>query len=177
MLSATLAVPEAVAAQNAITAVQVAAAMSSVGLNTSAKQIVLLSDVVASTSDPSLKVESMEQWGDHGMKARLSCVKSDECLPFFVAIRGSQAQAATPSVADRASSTVVRPKSDSNSFLVRTGSRETLLLEGGHVHIQLSVICLENGSLGQIIRVASLDHRQTYTAEVSANKMLRGRLQ
>jgi Chaperone for flagella basal body P-ring formation len=177
ILLLAMATPAAVMAQSAITAGQVAAAMSSAGLNTSAKQIVLLTDVVATTSTPALKVESMEQWGDRGMKARLSCAQPEECLPFFVAIRGSQAQAVPPYVADHSSAAILRAKSDSNSFVVRAGSRETLMLDGGHVHIQLSVVCLENGAVGQTIRVASLDHKQTYTAEVSSNKLLRGRLQ
>jgi hypothetical protein len=178
ILPLALAIPvAAMAAQNAITTEQVAAAMSSAGLNTSAKQVVLLTDVVASTNAPTLKVESMEHWGDRGMKVRLSCAKPEECLPFFVAIRGSQAQAAPPYVADHSSAAILRAKSDSNSFVVRAGSRETLLLEGGHVHIQLPVVCLENGSVGQTIRVTTLDRKQTYTAQVSGNSMLRGRLQ
>jgi hypothetical protein len=167
----------AMAAQAAITTEQVAAAMSSAGLNTSAKQVVLLTDIVASTNAPALKVESMEQWGDRGMKVRLSCAKPEECLPFFVAIRGSQAQTALPNFADHSSAAILRAKSDSNSFVVRAGSRETLLLEGAHIHIQLSVVCLENGSVGQSIRVASLDRKQTYTAQVGGDSILRGRLQ
>jgi hypothetical protein len=167
----------AMGSQNAITTEQVAAAMSNAGLNTSAKQVVLLSDVVASTNAPTLRVESMEHWGDRGMKVRLSCAKPEECLPFFVAIRGSQAQATPPLVADHSSAAILRAKSDSNSFSVRAGSRETLLLEGGHVHIQLPVVCLESGSLGQTILVTSLDHKQTYRAEVSGNSILRGKLQ
>jgi hypothetical protein len=119
----------------------------------------------------------MEQWGDRGMKVRLSCAKPEECLPFFVAIRGSQAQAVPPDVADHSSAAILRVKSDSNSFVMHAGSRETLLLDGDHVHIQLVVVCLENGAVGQNIRVASLDHKQTYTVEVSGNKLLRGRLQ
>jgi hypothetical protein len=167
----------AMGSQNAITTEQVAAAMSNAGLNTSAKQVVLLTDVVASTNAPTLKVESMEHWGDRGMKVRLSCVKPEECLPFFVAIRGGQAQAVPPDVAIRSSAAILRAESDSNSFVVRVGSRETLLLDGSHIHIQLVVVCLENGAIGQNIRVASLDHKQTYMAEVIGNKVLRGRLQ
>ena len=43
--------------------------------------------------------------------------------------------------------------------------------------IQLPVICLENGAVGQTILAASLDHKQTYRAEVSDNSVLKGRLQ
>jgi hypothetical protein len=167
----------AVATENAITAEQVALALSSAGLNTSAKQVVLLTDVVASTNAPALKIESMAQWSDREIKVRLSCVKPGECLPFFVAIRGSQTQVVLPTVAERSSSAILRAKSDPSSFVVRSGSRGTLLLEGGHVHIQISVVCLANGAVGQTIPVTSLDHKQTYMAEVSGNQVLRGKLQ
>jgi hypothetical protein len=177
LLSFTLALPTAAGAQSAITAGQIAAAMSDAGLNTSAKQVVLLTNVVSSSSAPKLRVESMEQWGDHKMKVRLSCAKSEECLPFFVAIRGSQAQVASPDIADHPSAAISRVKPDSNSFAVHAGSRETLVLEGAHVHIQLPVVCLENGAVGQTILAASLDHKQTYRAEVTENSVLRGRLQ
>ena len=177
MLSATLGLPLAATAQRAITAEQVAAAMSEAGLNTSAKQVALLTNVVASTSAPVLRVESMEQWGDHEMKVRLSCAKPEECLPFFVAIRGSQVHPIPQYVPDHSLAAISKAKPESDSFVVRTGSRQTLLLEGGHVHIQMAVFCLENGAVGQTILVASLDRRQTYRAEVSDNGVLRGRLQ
>jgi hypothetical protein len=164
------------AAGNAITAGQVAAAITSAGMTTSADQVVLLTSVVATSSAPVLKVESLEQWGDGEIKVRLSCARPEECLPFFVAVRGSQAQATPPNVAGHSSPAMLRAKSDSNFFAVRAGSRGVLLLEGGHVHIQLPVICLENGEIGQKVRVTSLDHRQSYTAEVGGDKVLRGSL-
>ena len=124
----------------------------------------LLADVVATNSAPKLKVESMERWGDHRMKFRLDCVKSEECLPFFVAVRWSQAEATPPVFADHSSTAISLAKPGSNSFIMRAGSPAILLLDGDHIHIQLPVVCLENGALGQTIRVASPDHRQTYTA-------------
>ena len=67
-------------------------------------------------------------------------------------------------------------KAVSNSFVVRAGSPAVLLLDSDHVHIRLSVICLENGSTGQKIRVESKDPRQTYVAEVIDGGILRGSL-
>jgi flagella basal body P-ring formation protein FlgA len=50
------------------------------------------------------------------------------------------------------------------------------LLDGGHVHIRLSVVCLENGDPGQRIRVESKDPHQTFIAEVVDGGVLRGSL-
>ena len=167
----------AASAQNAIATEQIAAALSSAGMNATPDQVVLLSRVVATTSAPKLKVESAELWSDHRIKVRLSCVKQEECLPFFVAVRGGQSQAALPVIADSSSAAILQAKPDSNAPVMRVGRHATLLLEGGHIHIQLTVICLQNGAIGQTIRVASLDRKQTYVAQVDGNSTLRGRLQ
>jgi flagella basal body P-ring formation protein FlgA len=44
------------------------------------------------------------------------------------------------------------------------------------VHIRIAVVCLENGAPGQTIRVSSKDRRQTYTAKVIDEAVLRASL-
>jgi hypothetical protein len=175
--SAAMALPAmAASGRVSITAEQVAAAINKAGMNISAGQVVLLTDVVATGSAPQLKVESMEPWGDHRMKFRLNCVKSEECLPFFVAVQWSQEEATPPGFADHSSTAISLAKPGSSSYAVRVGSPAILLIEGDHIHIQLPVVCLQNGAIGQTIRVTSPDHRQTYTAEVGGDAVLRGKL-
>jgi hypothetical protein len=177
ILTAAMTLPAGAASRRvSITAEQVAQAINGTGMKVSADQVVLLSDVVATSSAPRLKVESMQRWGDRQMKFRLDCVKAEECLPFFVAVRWSQAQPIPPVFADTSSTAMNPAESGSNSFIVRTGSTAVLLLEGDHIHIQLPVVCLENGAIGQTIRVASPDHRQNYRAEVGHDAVLRGKL-
>lgn len=168
-----------------ITTAQIADAISNAGMKVSADQITLLTDVLAKTSTPTLRVQSMERWDDHRLRVRLDCANADECVPFFVAVRFSQppaAASATPASAATAlyntpalpaGSTVPR---SANAVAVKAGSMATLLLEGGHVHIQLVVVCLENGTPGQTIRVVSQDRRHNYMAEVIDGTTLKGRL-
>jgi len=173
----TLGVPLfAAAGSHSITTQQIAAAVNGAGLKISAEQVVLLTDVVATTSAPALQVESMEQWGERRMKVRIGCVNSGECLPFFVAVDWGSKDAGGPADADRLPANVLRPNAGPKSIVVRAGSPATLLLDGEHIHIKLSVICLENGTSGQTIRVSSMDHRLTYTAQVGEGAILRGRL-
>jgi hypothetical protein len=172
IVAIALGLPAAMAsAQHAITPQQIAAALDSAGMSTTPEQVVLLSDVVSTTSSPALKFESAELWSDRRIKVRLSCVKSDECLPFFVAVQGSQAQPTTPDA-----SSVATTQAKPNSPLMQAGGHATLLLEGDHIHIKLPVVCLENGAIGQTIRVASLDRKLTYLAQVDADRTLRGKL-
>jgi hypothetical protein len=161
-------------AQHAITPQQIATALDSAGMSTTPEQVVLLTDVVATTTAPALKFESAELWGDRRIKVRLSCVRQEECLPFFVAVQGSRAQ---PATSDATSTSTIQAKPSSNPPAIRAGGHATLLLEGDHIHIRLSVVCLESGAIGQTIRVTSLDRKLTYIAQVDGDRTLRGKLQ
>jgi hypothetical protein len=161
-----------------ITAEQVATAISGTGMNVSPDQVTLLTDVVARSSAPRLGVESIEPWGNHRMKVRMDCVNHEQCLPFYVSIR-LKAEAATNaggSQADQGSTEASLPDRDPKAFQVRAGSKATLLIDSGHVHIRLVVVCLENGAAGQKIRVECKDPHQTYIAQVMDGGVLRGSL-
>ena len=80
---------------------------------------------------------------------------------------------------DRPAPPVTPSGSRSSSYtppVLRAGSTATLLLEGNHIHIRLSVICLDGGSPGQTIRVTDPDRREVYTAQVIDGVTLEGRL-
>jgi Chaperone for flagella basal body P-ring formation len=157
----------------AISTGQIAAAVSSSGVPILPEQVTLFTSVVASVAHPDLEVQSIQREGQQGIVARIGCANSGQCLPFLVSLRvpgGEDTQIALnhppPPV------TTYRPA----RFAVRQGSHTALYLDGTHVHISLSVICLENGSPGQIIRATSLDRHQTFTAQVASDGTLRGRL-
>ncbi|MBB6145021.1 hypothetical protein HNQ77_002977 [Silvibacterium bohemicum] len=186
VLSAALTLPAGAAAgREVITAEQVAATMTNAGMQVSAKQVELLTDVVATTATPTLKIRSMEPWGDHRMMVRLDCARSEECVPFFVAVRFNPIGQAQPVSSDSAhllpAAATVPMTAPARSIAtaapaVRAGSIVTLLLDGPRVHIKLPVVSLENGTIGQTIRVATKDHRLTYVAEVVDGTLLRGSL-
>jgi hypothetical protein len=163
---------------SAITPAQIAAAINAAGMQISVDQVMLLTDVVATAASPRLKVESIEPWGDGRMRVRVECAASEQCLPFYVAIRVGQDISSRQGIAalGPSSSGASGAGIDSKSFVVRAGAPATLLLDGAHVHIRIAVICLENGAPGQTIRVSSKDHRQTYTAKVIDEAVLRASL-
>ena len=176
-LSAAAALPAAGAApgHEAITTQQIANAMTGVGMQVSAAQVQLLSDVVSTVSTPRLRVQSMQRWGDDRMKVRMNCENAEECLPFFVAVRWSQPDA-TESAPTELVASILPIKPGPRNFVVRSGTLATLLLDSARVHIRVSVVCLENGAPGQVIRVSSKDHKQFYNAQVVDGGLLKGRL-
>jgi hypothetical protein len=178
-LFATLSLPaKAASGREAITAAQIAAAIGVAGMQVSAEQVTLLSDVVAKTDAPALRVESMGPWQGNLTRVRLDCVVSDECLPFVVTVRRSPKNDSggefVPS--DRQPSRQSSIETPKSKVVVRLGSPAILLLDGGHVHIQLAVVCLENGAAGQTIRVSGKSQPRIYLAEVGSDGVLRGRL-
>jgi hypothetical protein len=170
VLAAAMALPAAAADRTAISTAQIAGAIRAAGLNITAPDVTLLAEVFASTGTPSLRVESMEHWGDHKMMVRLGCASGDECLPFVVSVRLSDENAAhVPANLSSAANSHLKP-------VLRAGSPAILLLDGNHVHVEISVVCLENGAAGQTIHVTTRDRQQSYTAEVVDGTTLRGKL-
>ena len=168
---AMVALPAAFAAGHVpIATTQIAAAISSAGMPVLPQQVTLLTEVRAATSVPALKVDSMERQGDSRVLVRLSCTDTEQCLPFFVAVRGDANTVQQPDT------TTPKSKSSNEAIVMRSGSPATLFLEGHRIHIRLTVVCIESGAVGQTIRVASKDHKMTYQAEVVDGTTLKGRL-
>jgi hypothetical protein len=156
-----------------ISTAQIAATMDRMGIEIAPSQVTLLTEVVATTTAPRLRVRSIEPWGDQQMRARLECDSADECLPFFVGLRVNGAQqAADAAPAPAAPVTAGSPR----TFAMKNGDEAILRLDSERVHIRLSVICLENGTLGQTIRVTTKDRKMTYHAQVIDGTTLQGRL-
>jgi hypothetical protein len=86
-----------------------------------------------------------------------------------------EARVALPAVRATTAHAADRPVSGSHATL-EAGSRATLLIEGERLHIRVPVICLESGDRGSSIRVAGLDRKQTYLAEVVDGTVLKGTL-
>jgi len=162
----------------AISTKEIAATVSRMGMQVLPEQVTLLTDVVATKVSPALKVRSIERWSNERVMARLECENREECLPFFVGLRVGQGGPSASSGTSVQGSQLFSsgPVGTSKAFVVRSGSPATLMLDSDRVHIRLSVICLENGAPGQMIRVTGKDHRLVFTAQVIDGSLLKGRL-
>jgi|SRR5580698_1329788 hypothetical protein len=157
----------------AITTERIAQAVSSNGVQVSPDQVSLFTGVVASVANPELKVQSIDRAGSRGVIARITCADSQQCLPFLVTLHVKDGDIAGAAVArSTPAGSIFKPV----AFAVRQGATTALFLDGAHVHISLSVICLENGAPGQTIRATSTDRHQVFTVQVAGDGTLRGRL-
>ena len=153
---------------------RVAEAMTAVGMPVSAAQLSMISDAVASTPAPQLRVQSMQRWPGDRVVVRMECASQEQCLPFFVSVRMSNTAADQIGMVNAAISSQ-RPTSPP-PMAVLSGSPATLYVEGDHIHIRVNVICLQSGSIGQTIHAQSPDRQKTYVAEVAGKGVLKGRL-
>ncbi len=166
------------ASQAAIEKSTVAAAMCDAGIDVSMDRIIFLTGAIGQIKDPRLRVETAERWGEDKIRVRMACVEAQQCIPFFVAAQWDQkdalpvlSQATAPYV-----STMAVVAASARPDVVHVSSPAMLELDGRHIHIWTSVICLEEGAIGQTIHATSKDGRQAYRAEVVGPGELRGAL-
>jgi hypothetical protein len=166
----------------ALTAAQVALAVSASGMQTTAEHVSLLTRVVATEPEPVLDVLSVETLGkgplaeqsDVSLRVKLACHIQGKCLPFYAIVSSPPStprSAIMPKGSPALSSTVWYAHSE---ITMRAGTHATLIMDDQRSHIQVAVVSLENGIVGHRIHVASPDHKQTYVGEVVNARLLRG---
>jgi hypothetical protein len=164
----------------AITADQVARAVSAGGIEVAAEQVSLPANVVSTEPNPVLDVLSVEPLSDRWFGGRsgahswvkLACRTPGECLPFYAVVsRPTESPGRAPSNS-RTSLAALKLKPNAE-ISMRAGAHAMLVMDDGRAHIKIAVVTLENGVVGHRIRVATPDHKQVYVAEVVNESLLR----
>lgn len=171
----------ALAERFVLTAATISSAFSGNGVSISEQQVTLPTEIVAAVVDPVLAVSSMERGRGHVTRVRMSCRNAGECLPFYVSVRSEDMpvteinrQPSQKALMQRLEAQIA--SKIGSPVVMHAGSHAVLLIDDDHLHMRLPVVCLENGALGAVIRVASGDHKQMYRAEVLDGNSLKGRL-
>jgi len=161
--------------QFAVTTTEIAQALNKAGVEVSPDHVSLLSEVLSTTPEPLLKVRSIEKSANLQLVARMECQNSQECVPFLVGVKQEPEQSsALLSAANLRPAVAAYPAM--STFVLRTGVTATLQLDGEHIHITIPVICMENGAVGQSIRVTDRSRRVVYRANVVNGGLLKGRV-
>ncbi len=112
------------------------------------------------------------------LQCYLRCATLQVCRPFLATIRprnkeGSAAlRAFAPSGQPSSRNQAQRTGSQKALLLVKTGEHVRLEMTGPGVHIQLAVVCLERGVLGQQVRARSMVDAKIFHARVVAPGLL-----
>ena len=162
-------------------------------------QVKLCAPMTASSPNPMLDIQTMTLVGQHGAQLRVACRTRGECLPFYVSVtwpegadavhvpaglahQGARTRAEVPSPPSGArlpsqELQAFGPSPDEDRTVnpkVRAGSPATLVIEDRKVHIRLRVVYLEGGATGDKVRVATLDRKQAFKAEIVTPGLLKG---
>ncbi len=144
---------------------QIRKTLAASGIRLTPEQLELLCTVSATQPSPRLKVVAIDPLDAGAARARLQCESTSVCLPFYVVLHWpttNDAHAALKAWGDSA-----RTKPQSVELLVHNGKLATMIFEGRNVRITQPVLCLQNGSRGQQIRVASEDRQRVWLARVT----------
>jgi hypothetical protein len=167
----------------ALTAAQVALAVSASGMLTTAEHVSLLTRVVATEPEPVLEVLSVETLGkgpvaepsDVRLRVKLACHIQGKCLPFYAIVSSPPSTPGSANIMPKGSPTLGSTVWYAhNEIIMRAGTHATLIMDDQRSHIQVAVVSLENGIVGHRIHGASPDHKQTYVGEVVNARLLRG---
>ncbi len=177
----------------AVTPDRIIAAIREHQLPTEGVQINLWVPMTTQASDSQLDVQEISRTGTNSARLKITCHQRGQCLPFFVSATWPAgvsflqpvAQPASPAslssqhadavAADANSVPGTSPHNSSKSVpVVLSGSPATLLIEDQKMHIRLQVVCLQDGADGAHIRVATLDRKHSYTAEVVMPGLVKG---
>jgi hypothetical protein len=165
-----------VAAASYVTADQILSAVAAARVPVRSAEVEFLTPIVLNLPGAMLRLAHIERSQSDSAVARLTCANPGECLPFFVILHWSDPGERIAVLGPLRSQPVrVNPAPRAAKvLLVRAGRQATLLMQNEKMRIATAIICLQNGSLGEQIRVSSLDHRRIMTAEVVDSGLLKG---
>ena len=153
-----------------VSPVQAQDALAAAGLKAGLAQIEFLSEVRTASDHAALEVVNTSKRANAAM-VKMRCRDSHQCLPFYVLVHQPQAAVKDPAGGPAS-------PADATPFprLMRSGDPAILILENADYRISLPVVCLQNGTRGQRIRVASKDHRRFFEGEIVRSGLLKGNL-
>jgi hypothetical protein len=151
---------------------RVLAALGSVHLPGQRPQVQILSAVTTKAPAAVLQIAEIERWKDKDALVKFRCTKH-ECLPFYVALHWQTFEQREMALAASSAKRTVR-SSERQEPLVRAGQQATLITTNNKFSARTPIICLQAGTQGQKVRVATMDHRRIALAEVVDSGILRG---
>ncbi len=167
-----------------VTSEQVVAAMQGHAWSIEGVHVTLPTTITTAVADPKLGIETASMLNTHEARLRVVCRVPAACLPFFAtAVWPESAESLSPPLNRNAEGASRKPViqtadsgGESSADRMRAGASVTLRLEGERVHIEMQVVCLQGGAVGEKIRAATRDRKQTYVAEIVSSTLLKGSL-
>ena len=152
----------------------IAKALSVIGLSVEASQVHLPVQMNAAIESPKLEIVTTQPMGNSQLRLEFRCVKAAECLPFFAIVDVENANLISAeihskpvaAIAARHEVKVQTGEGAAAPTRVRVGSHAVLIIRDGHLDIRLQVLAIDNGVMGEQVRVCTLDRKKVFHATV-----------
>jgi hypothetical protein len=152
------------------------------GIQVTEQQVSLPTHVVILGDEAVLEVKSIEPLGhlatgtigEVGSAVKMTCAMPSKCLPFYAIVALPAGTDLRGNTAHAVQSEAFIARKTASETVIKAGTPATLVMDDSVAHLKLSVVALQNGSVGQTIRVSSPDHKQNYTAEVVSANIVKG---
>jgi hypothetical protein len=150
-------------------------------------EVRIAAPITSAAAIPVLDIQSVAANTSHSARIRFACHVRHECMPFYATVNWPQRvdvnqlviglnrfQTENAPMAAAAARKTLPPAAEAASAEMPAGTSAVLVIEDARVHVTLRVISLESGSTGDLIHVATPDHKQRFVAAVVNSGLLRG---
>lgn len=168
-----------------ISELSIAKELGVVGVSVDTSEIHLSASISARNVSPKLEIVRVQPLGVGQVRIELRCSSVEECLPFFATVDVKDANLVTAKIQSKTASTTaadlhaaarISGESASRAQL-RVGSHALLIMRDGHLNIHLQVLAIDTGTIGQQVRVCTLDRRKVFRATVIGEGTVAGEIE
>ena len=166
-----------------ITETDIAKELNVAGIDADASRVHLPVHMDAADASPKLEIVTAQPLRDRQLRLELRCSTTSECLPFLamldvddanlvaaaIRLKIGLANTSRPQMAPRGVIQV-----DEDRPKLKVGSRAVLDMRDGQMEIHLQVLAIDSGSIGQQVRVCTLDRKKVFQATVTGEGTVTG---
>lgn len=167
-----------------ISELDVAKELNVLGVSLDASQVHLPAHMSAAISSPKLEVVAAQSLGNNQVRIELRCPKTKECLPFFASLDVNGANLVSAGIERTVAATAVSRETavrigrePPSRPELRVGSHAVLTIRDGHLNIRLQVLAIDSGTMGQHVRVCTLDRKKVFRATVTGEDTVTGEIE
>jgi hypothetical protein len=177
-----------------ITERDIAKELDVVGIDVDASQIHLPVHMDAADASPKLEIVTAQPLRDSQLRLELRCPTTSVCLPFLAMLDVKDANLVSAAIRLKigsANTSRQRMASQGGAQVdqelrgsgvsaredrprLKVGSRAVLEMRDGHMEIHIQVLAIDSGSIGQQVRVCTLDRKKVFQATVTGEGTVTG---
>ena len=159
-----------------ITERDIARELNVAGIDVDASRVHLPVRMDAADASPKLEIVTAQPLRDSQLRLELRCPTTSECLPFLAMLDVDDANLVSAAIRLKIGSANTSRQQmasrggiqvDEDRPKLKVGSRAVLEMRDGHMEIHLPVLAIDSGSVGQQVRVCTLDRKKVFQATVA----------